>query len=78
MLKALDLPDLARYEVPCKNKLSSNIEPTGHYLKDVIVRNPQTFRMFCPDELESNLLGAVFEVTWRNYQWPIPSQDMNV
>ncbi len=78
MLKELDLPDLARYEVPGKHKLSSNIAPTGHYLKDVIVRNPQTFRIFCPDELESNLLGAVLETTWRNYQWPIPSQDTSV
>jgi xylulose-5-phosphate/fructose-6-phosphate phosphoketolase len=78
MLKDLALPDLARYEVPSKSKPSSNIEPMGHYLKDVIARNPQTFRIFCPDELESNLLGAVFETTWRNYQWPVPSHDSNV
>jgi xylulose-5-phosphate/fructose-6-phosphate phosphoketolase len=78
VLKELDLPNLAHYEVPSKSTPSSNIEPTGHYLKDVIVRNPQTFRIFCPDELESNLLGAVFEVTWRNYQWPVPGQDTHV
>jgi xylulose-5-phosphate/fructose-6-phosphate phosphoketolase len=78
VLKELDLPDLAQYGVLSKNKPTSNIEPTSHYLKDVIVRNPQTFRIFCPDELESNLLGAVFEVTSRNYQWPVPSQDTSV
>jgi xylulose-5-phosphate/fructose-6-phosphate phosphoketolase len=78
MLKELDLPDLARYEVPSHDKPSSNIEPTGHYLRDVIVRNPHTFRIFCPDELESNLLGAVLEATWRNYQWPVPGHNTNV
>jgi xylulose-5-phosphate/fructose-6-phosphate phosphoketolase len=78
MVKELDLPELARYEVPCRDKSSSNVEPTAHYLKDVIVRNPQTFRIFCPDELESNLLGAVLEATWRNYQWPVPNHNTSV
>jgi xylulose-5-phosphate/fructose-6-phosphate phosphoketolase len=78
MLKDLALPDLARYEIPSQDKPSSNIEPTGHYLKDVIALNPQTFRIFCPDELESNLLGAVFEETWRNYQWPVPAHNTRV
>jgi len=37
----------------------------GTFLRDVIVRNPETFRLFGPDETASNRLGAVFEVTDR-------------
>jgi xylulose-5-phosphate/fructose-6-phosphate phosphoketolase len=41
----------------------------GQFLRDVVTRNhaPRNFRVFGPDETLSNLLGAVFEVT--NRQW---------
>ncbi len=41
----------------------------GLFLRDVMEANskPRNFRIFCPDETLSNLLGAVFEVTAR--QW---------
>lgn len=31
--------------------------------------NPNTFRIFSPDELVSNKLDGVFKVTGRNLQW---------
>ena len=34
----------------------------GAFLRDVIARNPENFRLFGPDETASNRLGAVFEV----------------
>ena len=39
-----------------------------------MVRNAdaRNFRIVCPDELESNKLGAVLEVTDRQYTWPLP------
>ena len=37
----------------------------GAFLRDVIARNPDNFRLFGPDETASNRLGAVFEVTDR-------------
>ncbi len=37
----------------------------GAFLRDVIARNPQNFRLVGPDETASNRLGAVFEVTDR-------------
>lgn len=67
----LQLPDLAFYAVPAREKLYSNIASVARYLKEVIALNPHTFRIFCPDELESNLLGEVLDVTHRNYQWPV-------
>jgi xylulose-5-phosphate/fructose-6-phosphate phosphoketolase len=50
----------------------SSVEFLGKYLAKVIAQNPRNFRIFSPDELMSNKLGAVFEApTHRNYQWPI-------
>ncbi|MDP2625190.1 MAG: phosphoketolase family protein, partial [Candidatus Peregrinibacteria bacterium] len=34
--------------------------------------------MFCPDELESNKLGAIFEETQRAYMWPVRTTDENI
>ena len=31
--------------------------------------NPQTFRIFSPDEITSNKLDACFKHTHRNFQW---------
>src|SRR5690606_35414889 len=35
------------------------------YMRDVAARNPRNFRVFGPDETESNRLGALFEATPR-------------
>lgn len=48
---------------------NSITEIGGHYLSEVIKRNPSRFRIFSPDELESNKLDGVFRVTHRNNQW---------
>jgi xylulose-5-phosphate/fructose-6-phosphate phosphoketolase len=37
----------------------------GHFIRDVIKLNPKTFRVFSPDETNSNRWNAVFEVTDR-------------
>jgi xylulose-5-phosphate/fructose-6-phosphate phosphoketolase len=45
---------------------------TGGYLRDVM-RSNANFRLFGPDEVESNRLGATFEVsdkTWQLAQYP--------
>jgi len=34
-------------------------------LRELYVKNPRSFRLFCPDETNSNKLGAVFEVEKR-------------
>ncbi len=40
---------------------------TGQFLRDVIKRNPTTFRLFGPDETNSNRLSPVFEATDRQF-----------
>lgn len=87
--KPLKLPDINQYEVPYTSKSkhehcfrgenrSQSVLELGKYLRDVIKNNPHNFRIFSPDELESNKLGSVFEVTHRNYQWPVLPHDTNI
>jgi xylulose-5-phosphate/fructose-6-phosphate phosphoketolase len=64
----LDLPSYSDYEVEVKTPATRRLESTrelGKFLRDVYRRNPRNFRLFCPDETNSNRLGAVFEVTDR-------------
>ncbi len=66
LLTDLQLPDFRRYAVPVDKPGATTGEATrtlGTFLRDVIARNPQTFRLFGPDETASNRLDAVLEVT---------------
>ncbi len=66
--KPLDLPDFKSYAIDVPRAGSEKHESTkqlGQMLRDVYVKNPTTFRLFCPDETSSNRLGAVFEVEER-------------
>jgi xylulose-5-phosphate/fructose-6-phosphate phosphoketolase len=70
LLHDLVLPDFREYAVDVPNPGASFSEATrvlGGFLRDVIRRNPATFRLFGPDETVSNRLSAVFEATDR--QW---------
>jgi xylulose-5-phosphate/fructose-6-phosphate phosphoketolase len=63
--RALDLPDFTAYAIPVERRGAEHRESTrqlGQMLRDVYARNPTNFRLFCPDETNSNRLGAVFEV----------------
>jgi len=84
--RPLDLPDIHEFAVPVRRvettaahqqteSFFSNVKQVGQYLKAVIERNPSSFRIVCPDELESNKLDAVLEVTQRVYQWPLQPHD---
>jgi xylulose-5-phosphate/fructose-6-phosphate phosphoketolase len=68
LLEDLRLPDFRDYavEVPKPGTTTSAATRVlGVYLRDVIARNPNNFRIMGPDETASNRLGAVFEVTDR-------------
>ncbi len=47
----------------------------GGFLRDVIAQNPETFRLFGPDETASNRLGDVFSVTDRTWHAEIGPTD---
>jgi xylulose-5-phosphate/fructose-6-phosphate phosphoketolase len=68
LLMDLELPDVADYalDIPCPGQVSAEAPVAlGEFLRDIIRLNPQNFRLFCPDEIASNRLSAVFEVTQR-------------
>jgi len=68
LLRDLALPDFRDYAVPVPRPGGTTSEATrvlGRFLRDVIKRNPNNFRLFGPDETASNRLDAVFEVTDR-------------
>jgi len=68
LLRALDLPDFREYGISFEGPAVHTSEATrvlGGFLRDVIARNPDNFRLFGPDETASNRLDAVFEVTGR-------------
>ncbi len=69
--KELSMPDFRRYGVAVAGPGSGRHEATrvlGGLLRDVLGANPDTFRLFGPDETGSNRLQAVFEVTDRTWE----------
>jgi xylulose-5-phosphate/fructose-6-phosphate phosphoketolase len=67
VLVELDIPDFRDYALAVERPATEHHESTrklGELLRDVFVRNAgqRNFRLFCPDEMNSNRLGSVFEV----------------
>ena len=72
LTRDLDLPDYREYGVGVTpgTRATTRVESTrklGEFLRDIYSRNPNNFRLFCPDETNSNRLGAVFEVSDRAF-----------
>jgi xylulose-5-phosphate/fructose-6-phosphate phosphoketolase len=67
VLSELDVPDFRDYALAVERPATQRAESTrklGELLRDTFTRNAgqANFRLFCPDETNSNRLGAVFEV----------------
>jgi xylulose-5-phosphate/fructose-6-phosphate phosphoketolase len=70
LLRDLVLPDFRDYAVQVDEPGRSSSEATrvlGVFLRDVMRRNSERFRIMGPDETASNRLGAVFEATGRTW-----------
>ena len=68
LLHDLRLPDFRDYAVKVQKPGAVDGEATrvqGEFIRDVVRGNPNNFRVFSPDETNSNRWGAVFEVTNR-------------
>src|ERR671934_1343897 len=78
LLQDLSLPDFREYAVEVKAPATTTSEATrvlGAFLRDVIARNPKTFRLFGPDETASNRLSDVFSVTNRAWDAELEPTD---
>ncbi len=83
----LRLPDFHHYAVPVSEHgaiRGSDTAKLGEYLRDVMRLNEESedgagnFRIFCPDEMTSNKLSAVFQATSRQFAWPIDLEDEHI
>jgi len=81
LLRDLVVPDFRRYAVEFDKPATTSSEATrvlGAFLADVIRKNPDSFRIFGPDETESNRLGDVFSVTDRQWEAAILPTDEHI
>src|SRR5262249_51418324 len=78
VLVPLELPDYGAYAVPVPAPATIKHESTrqlGVLLRDVYKLNRANFRYFCPDQTNSNRLGAVFEVESRCFVGDVRPED---
>ena len=78
LLRDLRMPDFRDYAVEVDAPGSGAVEATrvlGGFLRDVMARNDENFRMFSPDENSSNRLQDVMEVTDRTWNAEIEPGD---
>ncbi|GEL67040.1 phosphoketolase family protein [Marinilactibacillus psychrotolerans] len=76
--KPLDVLDWKEYAVSIATpgaEKKQDMTEFGKYSRDIVVKNPDNFRIFSVDELNSNRLNAVLEVTDR--QWMEPTHEPN-
>lgn len=81
LLKDLDLPPFTDYAVPVDKPASESAEATrvlGTFLRDVITRNPDRFRLMGPDETASNRLAATLEATNKAWMAELTPDDENL
>lgn len=70
VLRDLRMPDFRDYAIEVLEPGTGAVEATrelGRMLRDVIAANPETFRLFAPDENNSNRLSDVLEATDRTW-----------
>ena len=70
LTRDLDVPDFRDYAVDVSHPGAGRAESTrklGELMRDLYRANPDRFRLFCPDETNSNRLGAVFEASDRGF-----------
>lgn len=54
-----------------------NTAPLGEFLRDIIARNPDSMRVFGPDETASNRLQAIYEVSKKVWMEELLPEDDN-
>ncbi|MDQ6782060.1 MAG: phosphoketolase family protein [Actinomycetota bacterium] len=70
LVRSLELPDFRGYAVDVAKPATTSHSATqvlGGWLRDVIAANPHNFLLFGPDEVVSNRLSDVFDVTEREW-----------
>ncbi len=78
LLRPLAIPQIGDYAIDARPRGVTTAEttrPLGELARDLYRDNPDRFRLYCPDETNSNRLGAVFEATDRCLMDAHPDDD---
>lgn len=83
LLRDLPLPDPHDFAIEVARPGASSSEPTrafGEYVREVFAHTAsrRDFRLFGPDETESNRLGAVYGATAKAWQEPVTDVDTHL
>ena len=76
--RPLDLPDFREYAFPVTVPGAEETSPTelmGKFLRDVMRRNMDNFRVFSPDENASNRLQDIYDVSLKTWMATIKPED---
>ncbi|MFL5305841.1 MAG: phosphoketolase, partial [Polyangia bacterium] len=76
--KELKLPDFRDYAVPVSARGTTqyeNTKPLGEFLRDIMRNNPETFRVFGPDETASNRLQALYQASKKTWMADMLPED---
>jgi xylulose-5-phosphate/fructose-6-phosphate phosphoketolase len=81
LLRALRMPDFRDYAIAVTKpgtEMAEATKVTGGFLRDIIKKNPDNFRVVGPDETASNRLSAIFDATDRVFTGTILPTDEHV
>jgi xylulose-5-phosphate/fructose-6-phosphate phosphoketolase len=81
LTRDLDMPDFRDYAIDVPAPATVRAESTrklGELMRDIYRTNPDRFRLFCPDETNSNRLGAVFEASDRAWAERVTPEDVSL
>jgi len=81
LTRDLELPDFRDYAIDVPRPAVTRSESTrklGELMRDLYRANPDRFRLFCPDETNSNRLGAVFEASDRGFAERVGPDDVAI
>jgi xylulose-5-phosphate/fructose-6-phosphate phosphoketolase len=76
--RRLRLPDFRDYAVAVDSPgrtAAENTRPMGAFLRDVLLKNKDNFRVFGPDETASNRLDAVYEASKKTWMAEMLPED---
>jgi xylulose-5-phosphate/fructose-6-phosphate phosphoketolase len=76
--KELDLPDFCDYAFKVEIPAAAYAPPTdilAHFLAEVMRRNMNSFRVFCPDENASNKLTAIYAASKKTWNAEFKPED---
>jgi xylulose-5-phosphate/fructose-6-phosphate phosphoketolase len=76
--KPLDLPNFRAYAVPIEEPGQVEVSSTftmAHFLRDVLRKNMNRFRVFGPDETASNKLDTIYEASGKTWMAEMKPED---